>query len=94
MENKTYSKTKLKIRRIITIIIVCALLVLLSFGIFLLVTSIKNYVNYGNVSEISKDVSDNIAKSGNPIIVNNVLVGAVKENNWISAQRYFTNLQC
>lgn len=93
MENKTYSKTKLKIRRIVTIVIVCALLVLLSFGVFLLVTSIKNYVNYGNVSEISKDVSDNIAKSGNPIIVNNVLVGAVKENNWISAQRYFTNLQ-
>ena len=49
MENKTYSKTKLKIRRIITIVIVCALLVLLSFGIFLLVTSIKNYVNYKNI---------------------------------------------
>lgn len=88
---KKYSKSKLKIKRNLkALIIFFALLLILSIS-FLVFVLVKNNIDIGKVNYSSKDVDDNIAKNSTPIIVNNLVIGSVYENKWVSAEKFFLN---
>lgn len=88
---KKYSKSKLKIKRNLKALIVFfALLLILSIS-FLVFVLVKNNIDIGKVNYSSKDVDDNVAKNSTPIIVNNLVIGSVYENKWVSAEKFFLN---
>lgn len=90
MSNKgKYSKSNLIAKRWITIFIILIILCIIGFISFnIYITNINNVV-YENISKESKTVSENIASNSSPIIVNNIVVGAVYKSTWVDMQKYY-----
>ncbi|MCX8074785.1 MAG: epoxyqueuosine reductase QueH [Clostridia bacterium] len=88
---KKYSKTKLKVKRIIPVIItILSVLLILSLVLVIYINS-KGSIIIQKVDENAKNVSNDTAKKSLPIVVNNIIVGAVYEKKWISAEKYYFN---
>lgn len=69
------------------LIILCVIILLI--GIFLLAISLKNIIEVSNIDEDAKVVSDDIVSSSTPILVNNLLLGAVYDKTWISSEKFY-----
>lgn len=87
MEN--YSKSKLVRKRgekSLIIILAVILVIIIALAILILANNniVKEKVNFDATS-----ASDDIAKNSTPIVVNNLVVGATYNGNWVSAERYY-----
>ncbi len=88
---KKYSKTGIKNRRFLKVIIAIFILLIIICGSFLIYINIKNNIQYGSVDDSSSFVSDDIAKNSTPLIIDNAIVGAVYDKTWVSSERYYLN---
>lgn len=87
--SKTYSKRNLKKKRGLKLLI-ALLVILLIIGLFLLFfVVLKKEVNIGKISDVAKERSDEVVANSTPIIVNNIVVGAVYNNEWVASESYY-----
>lgn len=87
--SKTYSKGNLKKKRGLKLLI-ALLVILLIIGLFLLFfVVLKKEVNIGKISDVAKERSDEVVEKSTPIIVNNIVVGAVYNNEWVASESYY-----
>lgn len=87
--SKTYSKGNLKKKRGLKLLI-ALLVILLIIGLFLLFfVVLKKEVNIGKISDVAKERSDEVVANSTPIIVNNIVVGAVYNNEWVASESYY-----
>lgn len=86
-----YSKSKLKKKRLIPIIIVIFISLLIIASVFVIYLSIKNNIVIEKVDDSAKLISDDVAKKSTPIIVNNIVIGAVNDKTWVSSDKYYFN---
>lgn len=86
--NDKYSKSKLIGKKwFVFLITILAILLILSIA-FIVYIHFKNVITYEKINSSSL-VTDNIAASSTPIVVNNIIVGAVYDKKWVSTERYF-----
>jgi hypothetical protein len=84
-----YSKSKLVKKRYVGILVfIVSVLFVLGISLILFV-NINNYISYGKVIENASQINDDIATKSTPIIINNMLLGAIYENKFVSSERYF-----
>lgn len=87
--SKTYSKGNLKKKRGLKLLI-AILVILLIIGLSLLFfVVLKKEVNIGRISDVAKERADEIVEKSTPIIVNNLVVGAVYNNEWVASESYY-----
>lgn len=87
--SKTYSKGNLKKKRGLKLLI-ALLVILLIIGLFLLFfVVLKKEVNIGKISDVAKERSNEVVANSTPIIVNNIVVGAVYNNEWVASESYY-----
>lgn len=86
---KKYSKGQLKFKRIgvflaifFVIVLVCSLIMLFGF-------CLKDEVTITETSADASKVSDDVAQNSMPIIIDNLLVGGLYNNNWVSSSKYY-----
>lgn len=86
---KTYSKGKMKLKRALFLIVII-LLVMLAIGIILLTCfCLKKDINIVKEDASATSVSDDVALNSSPVIVDNLVVGALYNDRWVSASKYY-----
>lgn len=84
-----YSKSKLKIKGWLKILIVLFVIVLILAGAFLTYVLFNNNIVYERISDVSSNASDDEATNSTPILIDNLIVGAVYDKKWISSEKYY-----
>ncbi len=84
-----YSKTRLVGKRWLSVIIVALIVILIVSISYIVYVNTTNIIVYENINYDSSTVDDNIASKSTPIIVNNIVLGGVYENKWVSMDRYY-----
>lgn len=86
---KKYSKGQLKFKRIgiflaflFVAVLVCSLVMLFGF-------CLKDEVTVTATSSDASKVSDDIAQNSMPIVIDNLLVGGLYNNTWVSSSKYY-----
>lgn len=88
---KNYSKSGLKKKRLAkSFVIFFSILLVISLGLLAYIF-FKSSIVIEKVDESSNHVSDNVAINSNPVIINNVLLGAIYDRTWVSSERYYLN---
>ena len=86
---KKYSKNNSKKRSLLKfLIVIVGIIVVLSIVLFIYVLLNKNVV-YEKIDDSAKFVSDDVASNSTPIIIDNVLIGAVYDKKWVSTEKYY-----
>lgn len=86
---KKYSKEKLKLRKKIKVVIVLlCILAVLCIGV-LVISLFSKKIVVEKVDTSPDMVSDDVAQNSNPVIVNNLILGATYEKKWVASQRYY-----
>jgi len=88
-DNSKYSKNKLIGKRWVAIVIIIFILLLIASISFIIYVNVTNSIIYENINDDSSSVDDNIASQSTPIIINNIILGAVYDNKWVSMERYY-----
>lgn len=83
-----YSKNKLKKKNFIKIMLVILFLLLIVGIAILVIANIKDVVSVGEISDKANNVSEDVAKNSKPIIMDNVVIGAVYNNEFVSTDKY------
>lgn len=84
-----YSKSKLKRKQLMPVLIIILGIILVMAGTFIIYLTVKNNIVIENVDESAKFVSDDIAASTTPIVVNNAIIGGVYNKTWVSSDKYY-----
>lgn len=86
---KKYSKGKLKFKRAFIFLASLFLLVLI-FGLILLFAfCLKDKFDISSEINDAINVQDDIAINSQPIVIDNLIVGALYNNTWVSASKYY-----
>lgn len=84
-----YSKSKLVKKRYLGVLVfIVSVLFVLGISLVLFINT-NNYISYGKTIDDASQISDDIATKSTPIIINNMLLGAIYENKFVSSERYF-----
>ncbi|MBR5227463.1 MAG: hypothetical protein IKV94_02380 [Clostridia bacterium] len=77
--------------RIVFILIMVLAIAIIAGIVFLVYLTSENYINYGpeNKVALSEQVESVTAKQAKTIVLNNVLLGAVKDTTWVGAQKMY-----
>lgn len=86
---KKYSKNNLKKKRWIKILIVFFAVIFLTSISFLIFINVKNNIVFERIDTTAKEVTDDVVKNSTPIIVNNVVVGATYNKQWVAQESYY-----
>ena len=84
-----YSKNKLINKRLIFVVVIILILLLITSISFIAYINVTNNIVYNNINDDSSGVDDNIASQSNPIVINNIILGGVYNDKWVSMERYF-----
>ena len=84
-----YSKTKLKLKSKVPVIITVLIIFIIFCAIFITYITVKNNIVYQKVDESAKYVDDDTATTSTPILINNLVIGALKDKIWVSSERYY-----
>ena len=87
--DKKYSKNNLKKKRWIKILIVFFAVIFLTSVSFLIFINVKNNIVFERIDTTAKEVTDDVVKNSTPIIVNNVVVGATYNKQWVAQESYY-----
>ncbi|MDO4283669.1 MAG: hypothetical protein Q4D02_08555 [Clostridia bacterium] len=85
-----YSKNKLKKKNFLKVMFVVLLLLLIAGITILVLANTEDMLTIGSISDKSNNVSDDIAKNSKPIIIDNIIVGAVYNHEFVSANKYLS----
>lgn len=88
MEEK-FQKNRAKKKNFKKLVIIVLCVVILLVGVFLLWIGLKNIIEVSRVNDDAKFVSDQVAKNASPILVNNLLLGAVSGKQWVSSEKFY-----
>ncbi len=83
-----YSKDKLKKRKWMKILLVLLLLVFIASLATIIYLHNHNMITKEWVSQEANKVSDDVAKNAKPIVIDNILIGAVYNEEFVSTGRY------
>ena len=86
---KKYSKNEIKKKGLLKFLIVLFILIFIASVSFIIFVGVKNYIVIENISDEAKNKSDDIVKNSTPIILNNIIVGAVYNNQWVASESYY-----
>ena len=86
---KKYSKGKLKMKRAIWILIVFFILLLILGLILLFAFCLKDNIEVEKQNNSAINISDEQAQYSSPIIIDNLVIGALYESKWVSASKYY-----
>lgn len=86
---KKYSKEKLKFRRFFIFLIVLLIIVLILGFVLLFAFCLNDKFDVSPQENDAINVSDDIASNSLPIVIDNLVVGAIYDNNWVSANKYY-----
>ena len=86
---KKYSKEKLKFRRFFFFFIVLLIIVLILGFVLLFAFCLNDKFDVSPQENDAINVSDDIASNSLPIVIDNLVVGAIYDNNWVSANKYY-----
>lgn len=81
---KKYSKGKLKFKRLFILLIILLVVILIAGLILLFAFCLNDKFEVSSEVNDAANVSDDIAANSEPIIVDNLIVGAIYENTWVS----------
>lgn len=84
-----YSKSKLKMKRGVKVLIVFFAIVIILSVTGLIYVLVNNNIVKEFIDGSARSVSDNEAANSTPIIVNNLVVGATYDSKWVSPERYY-----
>lgn len=85
---KKYSKEKLKFRRFTTLLTVLLLAMLIIGLVLLFCFCLKDKFEISNQVNNAVSVPDEVAQNSEPIVIDNLIVGALYNNSWVSATKY------
>ena len=86
---KKYSKGQLKFKRFGFGLAVLLVLVL-AFGLVMLFGfCLKHTINITSTTSEASNVSEEIAQNSQPIIIDNLVVGGLYGNKWVSSSKYY-----
>lgn len=86
---KKYSKEKLKFRRFFIFLIVLLIIVLILGFVLLFAFCLNDKFDVSPQENDAINVSDDIASNSLPIVIDNLVVGAIYDNNWVSSNKYY-----
>ena len=86
---KKYSKEKLKFRRFFIFLIVLLIIVLILGFVLLFAFCLNDKFEISPEENDAINVSDDVASNSLPIVIDNLVVGAIYENTWVSANKYY-----
>ncbi len=86
---KKYSKGKMRFKRFGVVLAILLALILIAGIILLVCFCFKNKIEKLYISSEATNVSDDIALNSSPIVVNNLVVGALYDKKWVSATKYY-----
>ena len=86
---KKYSKEKLKFRRFFIFLIVLLIIVLILGFVLLFAFCLNDKFDVSPQENDAINVSDDIASNSLPIVIDNLVVGAIYDNTWVSANKYY-----
>lgn len=85
---KKYSKEKLKFRRFTTLLIMILISMLIIGLVLLFCFCLKDKFEISNQINDAVNVSDDVAQNSEPVVIDNLIVGALYNNSWVSATKY------
>ena len=86
---KKYSKGKLKFKRLFILLIILLVVILIAGLILLFAFCLNDKFEVSSEVNDAASISDDIAANSEPIIVDNLIVGAIYENTWVSTNKYY-----
>lgn len=86
----SYSRNKLKKKNFLKVLVVFFTILLISGILVLIVSNTKDIVSIGEVNDKANNVSEDVAKNSKPIIVDNILIGAVYNGEFVSTSKYLS----
>ena len=86
---KKYSKEKLKFRRFFIFLIALLIVVLILGFVLLFAFCLNDKFDVSPQENDAINVSDDIASNSLPIVIDNLVVGAIYDNTWVSANKYY-----
>lgn len=85
-----YSKNKLKKKSFLKIIFVILILLLITGITILVIANGKDMLTIEEISDKADNVSEDVARNSRPIIIDNVIVGAVYNNEFVTVDKYLS----
>ncbi len=85
---KEYSKGKLKLKRLCVVLAMFLVAILVLGIVILFCFCLKDRINIVNESSEAINVADDVAFNSEPILIDNLVVGALYNNDWVSVTRY------
>jgi len=86
-----YSKNKLVVKRWTVRLAISVILLLAAYFGFNIYLSKTNMFVYENINDDSKRVNPVAATNSTPIIINNLVIGGIYNDDWVSMNQYFLN---
>ena len=86
---KKYSKNEMKRKSAVKFLIAIFTVILIICVSFFIFVGTKNYIVSEKIDDSAKNQSDDVVKSSTPIVINNVIVGAVYNGNFVASQSYY-----
>ena len=86
-----YKKNSYKKRNILKMFMFMLVIIIVLGIIAIVYMAVNNNVSYSNVDSSAKTVSDDEAKKSTPIIMNNVLLGGIYNQKFVSVDKYYFN---
>ncbi len=86
---KKYSKNEIRKKGLFKFFIILFVLLLLISLSFIIFIGVKNYIVVERINSDAKNKSDDVVRKSTPIIVSNVVVGAVYNKEWVASESYY-----
>ena len=86
---KGFSKNNAKKKNMVRNIVIISCVMLLVLGILLLSISMKNIIQVSSKDNSSINVSQDVASKSTPVVINNLLLGSVYNDTWVSSEKYY-----
>lgn len=86
---KKYSKGRMKLKRLMVVFAGLLVLMLISGIVLLFAFCFKDTITKVEISNVANEVSEDVAQNSLPIVIDNLVVGALYNNRWVSANKYW-----
>lgn len=87
---KKYSRGKMKLKRLGFVLAILFVLMLVSGIVMLTCFCFRDDIEKVHEDTSAKNVSTDVASNSMPVVVDNLVVGALYNDRWVSATKYYT----
>lgn len=89
MEKKKYSKGELKARRGLKVLSIFVSIIVVVCVCFIVFVAMQNNVVQERIDDLASHMSDDVVSHATPIILNNVVLGATYNKQWVASESYY-----